>query len=791
MIEPFPGPRPYTIAEKHLFRGRDEEIRDLRDLICAYPLVLLYSQSGAGKSSLLEAGLRPLLEAEPGDFVTTRIGFAANKDSVSDTSNVFIEGILRNAFSKYSGTGDLKTLLTREGPRRHVLVVDQLEELFTLFTDRWEQREGFLVEIANAIQANPELRVLFVIREEYLGQLVAYSDLLPLNLQIRYRLERLKSDAALEAIQKPLQSYGVSTDQEAVARLVDNLRLIRVRVGTEVREIKGEFVEPVHLQVVCQDLWDNCPKPCAKIDLPEKLDGVDSALQRFYESAVKQTVSETHVREGRIRKWFDERVITSSGTRRVLFREESVTDGLPNRVVDSLENKHIVRSEPRATEQTCELTHDRLIGPIRRSNDAFRRRRRVIIWPLYVLLICVAMFFIRSWIHQNAISRRRIRDQAAQKAETIAGESDLRYASKLALSTDIVKQRDARAHYASALAHFINATEQFLHLEETSSGDELISEIAFIGVQRGPFGDEARQFLENVRGRHSWDHVSLTHIEMGLAELDYQSGRTQESLDHLKGLDRSLLTASETARVDEIEGLALVRSGQFDAAENDFRQGLNTAQIDDASSRYNLRLDLGISKNARSDYKGAVRTLEQMLIGRDFKETAKLHIFDPPSLLRELGTAYSGMHRLDFGKTQFWNALREPQIETYNRALVLLAFVRADIEADYKKTKEDMDRVNQAIAALDDLSTKEHPYDPVALGAAIAFKARLHTVQASRKTNDTRDAQCASLDGSGELRCAAYEVKLANELWQNAQYRWGVAFNDRTIALIESAQGRR
>jgi len=54
---PYPGPRPFSSAEANFFVGREREAADLQDLLYAYRSVLLYAQSGAGKSSLVAAGL--------------------------------------------------------------------------------------------------------------------------------------------------------------------------------------------------------------------------------------------------------------------------------------------------------------------------------------------------------------------------------------------------------------------------------------------------------------------------------------------------------------------------------------------------------------------------------------------------------------------------------------------------------------------------------------------------------------------------------------------------------------
>src|SRR5688572_23712328 len=59
---PYVGPRAFTYNER--LWGRDREIAELVDLLIAERIVLLFSPSGAGKSSLLEAGLRKALEKE-------------------------------------------------------------------------------------------------------------------------------------------------------------------------------------------------------------------------------------------------------------------------------------------------------------------------------------------------------------------------------------------------------------------------------------------------------------------------------------------------------------------------------------------------------------------------------------------------------------------------------------------------------------------------------------------------------------------------------------------------------
>src|SRR5437764_10100208 len=75
------------------------------------------------------------------------------------------------------------------------------------------------------------LRMIFSMREDYIAELDPYSYLLPDRLGTRYRLDRLRRDAALAAIKNPLQFTHVSFAAGVAERLVDNLLQTPVRVA--------------------------------------------------------------------------------------------------------------------------------------------------------------------------------------------------------------------------------------------------------------------------------------------------------------------------------------------------------------------------------------------------------------------------------------------------------------------------------------------------------------------------------------------------------------------------------
>ena len=69
---PFLGPQPYRAGDHDRFLGRGPLLQALVNRIGAHACVTLYGHSGAGKSSLMQAGVIPLLERER-DCRTVRI----------------------------------------------------------------------------------------------------------------------------------------------------------------------------------------------------------------------------------------------------------------------------------------------------------------------------------------------------------------------------------------------------------------------------------------------------------------------------------------------------------------------------------------------------------------------------------------------------------------------------------------------------------------------------------------------------------------------------------------------
>jgi WD40 repeat protein len=448
---PYIGPRPFERQDKDLFFGRDREASDVLSLVIAHRVLLLYAQSGAGKTSLLNAGLIPLLEEEGFEVLRPARVQGLIPEAI-ETEAIPNHYVFNTLMSWAEDGADLRQIIQmsladflkerkhptdEDGlPSPRVIIFDQLEELFALYGERWRDREEFFDQIRDALGRDRLLRAVLVIREDYLAQLDPYAPLLPEKLRTRYRMECLREGTALLAITGPLRDTRRRFAEGVAEKLVEDLLKVRVETETgETKEVLGEFVEPVQLQVVGQSLWQDLPYDVTVITRDHLISygDVNQVLSGFYERSIKQATQEAGVKERDLRLWFEHDLITSAGTRGMAHIAKGTTEGIPSKAVDVLERLHLIRGEWRAGARWYELTHDRLIEPIQESNRAWGERdwgerikklRTVLVaWGITVVLLIIAIVGLIA-ISQGQLAQQRLEiavtAQAFAEAEATA-----------------------------------------------------------------------------------------------------------------------------------------------------------------------------------------------------------------------------------------------------------------------------------------------------------------------------------------------------------------------------------
>ncbi len=520
---PYVGPRTFEEAEADRFFGREREARELVALVLSERLTLFYAQSGAGKSSLLNARLVPRLRDKEG-FAVLPVGRVSgvlpDGADLATVDNIFVYHLILGLSQKLSEqaaqtAGDqevglpdlLHTSLARflsgeSGPdpepaassaggdpsstdstadlMPHVLIIDQFEELLTTYPDRWPERAGFFEQLNAAMARHPNLWVVLTLREDYVAGLEPYSHLTPNRLRARFYMQRMGTEAAREAVERPAANAGRPFAEGVAGRLVDNLRMVRTAGQAEYHA--GEYVEPVQLQVVCFQLWQDLharPAPTIELADLERLAGggslaeyIDHALSDFYEKTIAKVIetAEVGVTEPVLRKWFSDELITEAGTRSIVFRNETTgkTAGLPNRTVDLLTAQFLLRTELRAGGAWVELVHDRLVDPIRESNAAWLKQnqspfqRQAAIWrdegkpPDRLLLTGDDLTAARQWAgaYEGELEPHETEFLAASQAAWDALER------QTAAAREAARQRELEATRALAEEQRQRADEQ-------------------------------------------------------------------------------------------------------------------------------------------------------------------------------------------------------------------------------------------------------------------------------------------------------------------------------------------
>lgn len=428
LVDPYVGPQPFRRADQKRFFGREEPTEELFSLVLASRVVILYAQSGAGKSSLVNAGLRPLLEKDDFDVLpTVRVqgGLPAGKTALQ-LGNPYVyftllswgdqapdgaaEGALTAALA-----GRVRPTNRYGDPAYRLLIFDQFEELFTSFPACWAQRSRFVAELVDCVANDERLRILFVVREDYLADVLSLAEAFPAPLRSSMRLPLLGKDEAMEAIEGPLRGSGFSYADGVATELVEDLTRVRVEISPgKVVEVPGDSVEPVQLQVVCTELWRALPPGTTVITSKHmsSLGDATAALAHFYDDAVRRTARQVRLDGVFVRRWISSELITPAKTRGTAYRGILLTAGLPNPAVDALENRHLIRAEPRAGARWYELTHDRFLRPIEQANVKAMRLSLIgylgLLSPIAVLVLLLVGVWVRyPWPHglQDVLSR--------------------------------------------------------------------------------------------------------------------------------------------------------------------------------------------------------------------------------------------------------------------------------------------------------------------------------------------------------------------------------------------------
>ncbi|MBD9727810.1 PD40 domain-containing protein [Streptomyces sp. ID-01-6.2a] len=206
---PYRGLARFETGDSGLFFGRDRLTADLVDLMRRRRFAAVFGPSGIGKSSLLRAGLIPVLRQseEPG-LRPSAIRILTPGDHLARTHE-----LLREASGGGTGGG---------GGGDTLVVVDQFEEVFTLCHDAAE-RARFIDLLLTAREPASGLRVLLAVRADFYGRCAEHRALAEALGDANLLAGPMSPAELREVVVKPAAAAGLTVERALTTRLVEDI----------------------------------------------------------------------------------------------------------------------------------------------------------------------------------------------------------------------------------------------------------------------------------------------------------------------------------------------------------------------------------------------------------------------------------------------------------------------------------------------------------------------------------------------------------------------------------------
>jgi len=523
--------RAFTLDDKEIFLGRAREAYDLCTLWRDSSLVVLHSQAGSGKTSLLQAGAAPLL-TEDGDVLPLGRALAASgfPEPLLAAHNPFTFAVLaswsplesRTSLAQKSITSFLRdrvrTLHQSNSSPLLFVAIDQLEEILI---DDWsgQDRDSFFADLATALSTIPELRLLLATRTDTLGELAPYERQLLPDGAAHVVLAPLTPKAAAEAIQCPMERAGHHFPPETVEYLVNELMTDQPDnpISDDAAEVTS-IVQPVQLQVVCAELWRAmlATHRTATVGFVRDSIDVDCILARFCAEAILESSARHQVRARQIFEWLGQRLISPDGSRvsvpQAAVPEISGTATAINpAVLRTLENLHILTVYFEAGARYYRLANDRL------AKAVFRGSRPEM---------------LESGRRFSAAERMRNAESALAAGDLMAARRNAEEALENADAGDITSRADTQSLLGNiayrgdredlAEQHYRRAAELREQLGDTRRVGLLLGAVGCMHARQGRFVaaiDELSAAVARIR-------TDMT-LQTELATVLWQAGHTQ------------------------------------------------------------------------------------------------------------------------------------------------------------------------------------------------------------------------------------------------------------------------
>ena len=284
----------YNQKDIDIFFGRDQEIKALYEMVFQNSIVLVYGGSGTGKTSLIQCGLAGKFKSYDWLPVIVRRLSNLNKsleDKLKENGGDFEnddDDINSPNEIKLTGLSKLIQNVYLNNFRPIYLIFDQFEELYILGNK--EEEKKFIEAIKEILATEQPVKLIFSIREEYLGYLYEFERAVPQLLRKKLRVEAMTIDKVTDVL------TGINNYKNSNVRIkTDEIPTITEGIFNRLKGKKKTLtIQLPYLQVFLDKLYleitnDESRQADAEIT-NEKLQGIGDigdVMRDFLEDQVK------------------------------------------------------------------------------------------------------------------------------------------------------------------------------------------------------------------------------------------------------------------------------------------------------------------------------------------------------------------------------------------------------------------------------------------------------------------------------------------------------------------------
>lgn len=404
---PYQGLTPFDVADEPYFFGREKDARLICADLFAAPLSVLYGASGVGKSSVLRAGVVPLLRKTEDLMVV--VFNAWQSDPVSGLKGAAIQALVavrddrevRDAIfdNDMAPLAKFLPMCAKLAKRRLMVILDQFEEHFL-----YQAQARLFAEQFPAAATLDDLSLSFMIslREDALAGLDRFEGKIPSLFDNLRRIDHLDVAAARDAIRKPLEQYAldhpgeprITVDDDLVENVIEDVRANRLGFegagrGTEIETAatSSDRIEAPYLQLVMTRLWNDAQsRSLTKLELGtfNSLGRAKKIVDDHLEAVLGRLTDEERDAAARVFEY----LVTPSGTKIAhTVRDLSLSAGIDaallrtmmERLASGTERvlRPVAASQEAPDEPRYEIFHDRLAPAILAWRTAYVRNKEL------------------------------------------------------------------------------------------------------------------------------------------------------------------------------------------------------------------------------------------------------------------------------------------------------------------------------------------------------------------------------------------------------------------------------